>query len=82
MLIVGLVTATTFVLVYARLISGKSLATALKYGILLGLSFGASIDFGMYAVMPIPYGMALSWFLGTLVELTLAGLVVGLIVTD
>ena len=82
MLVVGLVSATAIVLIYARLIDNKSVVAAVKYGVLLGLAFGFSMGFGMYSVMPIPYYMALTWFLGTLVEMTLTGLVLGLIIKD
>ena len=34
------------------------------------------------AVMPIPYYMALTWFLGTLVETTLGGILTGLIIKE
>jgi hypothetical protein len=55
---------------------------ALSYGVLLGLAFGLSMGYGTYAVQPIPYIMALTWFLGTLVEFTVAGLLVGLLIVE
>jgi len=38
------------------------------------------MGYGTYSVMPIPYIMALVWFLGTLVEAVLGGLLAGLMV--
>lgn len=39
-------------------------------------------DCGAYAVLPIPCGMALTWFVGTIVEALVAGILVGLIVRN
>ena len=40
------------------------------------------MGYGTYSFQPIPYMMALTWFLGSLVEGILAGLIVGAIVRD
>jgi hypothetical protein len=50
------------------------------YGLLFGVAMGIGMGYGTYAVMPIPYSMALTWFLGTVVEATVGGLLAGLIV--
>ena len=54
----------------------------MTYGLLLGISWGISMGYGSYSVMPIPYHMALAWFLGTVVEMTLGGLLLGLIIKE
>jgi hypothetical protein len=71
-----------FVLIYALLVGTKSLGTGLLYGCLFGLTAGISMGYGTYAVQPVPYSMALSWFLGTLFRGVLAGLITGAIVKD
>jgi hypothetical protein len=40
------------------------------------------MGYGTYSVMPIPYSMALTWFLGAVVEAALAGLLVGKIIHE
>ena len=40
------------------------------------------MGYGSYVVMPIPYSMALTWFLGSLVEAVVAGLIVGFVSSD
>ena len=75
-----LVTSIAFVLIYAKFISDKSVEVAVKYGLLFGLAAGISMSLGMYAVMPLPDMMPVVWFLGTLVESALGGLLVGVIV--
>jgi hypothetical protein len=81
MYVVTLIAAACFVAVYEHLISAKSVRSGLLLGLLYGVGVGTSMGHGSYAVMPIPYNLALSWFLGTLVEAVVAGLLVGVIVT-
>jgi hypothetical protein len=75
-----LVSSIVFVSIYARFFAEKGISTGLIYGILFGVGAGISMGYGTYAVMPIPYKMAFVWFLGTVVEGTLGGVLVGLIV--
>jgi len=82
MTVVGLISAFTFVLIYARLVSEKSMRNGIIYGGLFGVSAGVGMGYGMYAVMPIPYILAITWFLGSIVEYVVAGIVLSLIVKD
>ena len=74
------VSSLVFVTIYARFFTEKGICTAVKYGLLFGLGFGIPMGYGTYAIMPIPYKMALTWFLGTVAETTLGGLLLGLII--
>ncbi len=75
-----LVFSAVFVCIYAWFFGKKGIWRALIYGLLLGIGVGISFAYGTYAVMPIPYYMALTWFVGTIVETTLGGLLLGLII--
>ncbi len=35
------------------------------------------MGFGSYTYMPIPFSLALSWFFGAFIEMTVAGVIVG-----
>ena len=48
--------------------------------LVIGLASGISMGFGSYCVMPIPLSLALIWFIGTWIESTVAGAIVGAIV--
>ena len=80
--VVRILSAVFFTLIYACLINGKGMGTGVKYGLLLGLGTGVSVGYGTYSYMPIPHSLALSWFLGTVIQTTLAGLLVGLIIKE
>lgn len=77
---VTLVCAAAFTLIYARLLSPKSIGSGVVYGLLFGVAVGVSAGFGSYSVMPIPLSLAWGWFLGTVAEAVVAGAIVGTIV--
>jgi len=72
--------ALIFSIIYGWLVGEKSLGVGLKFGLLYGLGIGVGMGYGTYSVMPIPYHMALTWFLGAGVEGILGGLLLGMIV--
>jgi hypothetical protein len=74
-----LLAALSFAAAYGWFVNPKGLATGLKYGLVVGFGAGVSMGYGSYAAMPIPYVMALAWFLGLWVEFAVAGLIVGAI---
>jgi hypothetical protein len=76
------IAAMVFAPLYGWFVGNKNLRTGLKFGLLYGIAFGVGMGYGSYSVMPIPYFMALTWFLGTVVEATLAGLLVGQIIRE
>jgi hypothetical protein len=79
MYVVVLIAASMFVLIYAWLLTPKSLGKGFIFGLLYGIGVGVGMGYGTYSVMPIPYSMALTWFLGSLVEASLGGLLLGMI---
>jgi len=77
---VVLISAFMFTLIYGWLVGEKSLGTGVKYGLLYGIGLGVGMGYGSYSIMPIPYSMALTWFLGAVAEATLGGLLLGMII--
>ena len=75
--LVVLISAIAFVSIYKLLCGQKDIIKGLKYGIWFGIAVGVGMGYGTYSVMPIPYSMALTWFLGMVVEGAVAGLIVG-----
>jgi hypothetical protein len=80
MAVVALIGALAFAATYAWFVNPKSLATGAKYGLVWGFGSGVMMGYGSYSAMPLPYAMALGWFLGSWVEFTVAGLLAGLII--
>ena len=82
MILVTFLSALFFVYLYARFVGEKSLQRGLFFGFVFGLATGISMGYGTYTVMPIPYSLALGWFLGSVVESSVAGLLVGWLVKE
>ena len=82
MYVVLFVVAFGFVKVYVLFFRDRNLATGTLWGLAFGLMTGLSMGYGSYSVMPITYMIALVWFLGTVVEGTLAGVLVGVIARE
>ena len=82
MFVAVLIAALAFAALYAYFVRPKSLAAAVRFGLVWGIGTGVAMGYGSYAVMPLPYSMAITWFLGTVVEGCVAGALVGLIVKE
>lgn len=76
------VCALAFTGIYAALVSPKSVGAGLKYGLLFGIVSGMSMGFGSYSYMPIPIHLAAAWFLGSVVEIAVAGLMAGAMIRE
>jgi len=64
-----------FVYVFARGYEGKGLAEGARYGAIIGLFFGISQAYESYVIYPIPYSLALTWFLSGLAVCVVLGIV-------
>lgn len=79
---VTLVFSIGFVSIYSSLVNPKTLSTGIKYGLIFGITSGTAMGIGSYCYMPIPIGLAVSWFFASLIELSLAGVIVGYMIKD
>ena len=82
MMVVVLITAAAFTYIYVALVTPKSMASALKFGLLFGVAAGVSMGYGTYAVQPIPYSLAMAWAVNGIVQGAAAGAVLSFIVKD
>lgn len=63
--------------IFTRNYENKGIAEGARFGLLIGLLIGVGM-IGSYAYMPIPMALALGWFIGTVIELTLLGVILSL----
>ncbi len=68
-----------FTLIFSKGYEGKGIAEGIRYGIYMGMLMSVPMAYGTYAAMPIPYPLALQWFIYGLIEYVLAGIVLALI---
>lgn len=67
-----------FVYVFARGHEGKGIGEGVRYGIIIGLFFGVVQSYDWYVILPIPYSLALKWFLAGMVQTIVMGVVAAL----
>jgi len=82
MFLVTFIFVVCFAMVFTRFFKEKNVKTGTLYGLIFGIGTGVSMGYGSYAAMPLPYYIALSWFLRSIVEMTVAGAILGLIARD
>ena len=55
------------------------LGQGFRFGLGLGLLFSLPMGFSMYAMMPVPFSLALGWFAGGLTEFVIASIAAALL---
>ncbi|HOI82601.1 MAG: hypothetical protein WCS47_09180 [Thermovirgaceae bacterium] len=69
-------------MIYSRFVSEKSYKKGLFFGFCFGLLIAIMVDVNQYVLYPLPFSLVASWALFGVVEFSLIGLIVGLIVKD
>ncbi len=79
MFVTSAVWAFFFCYIFVRGYENKGLVEGVRYGAIIGLFFGIPQAYDAYVVYPIPYHLALKWFLSGMVVSILCGIVVALV---
>ena len=79
MYIVTLVTSFFFALIFSKGYEGKGIVEGVRYGLYMGVMMGVGMAYGTYAMIAIPYSLALQWFLYAILEYMIAGIGVALV---
>ena len=61
--------------IFSKGYEGKGTAEGVRFGFYVGLLMAVPMAYGTYAVMPIPYSLALKWFIYGLIEYVVAGVI-------
>jgi hypothetical protein len=77
--VIYLFVAFFFTLIFSKGYEGKGIMEGLRYGFYVGMMMAVPMAYGMYGSMPIPYSLALQWFLYGLIEYLLCGMAVALV---
>ncbi|MGD0589593.1 MAG: hypothetical protein ABSA44_02190 [Bacteroidota bacterium] len=72
--IVKIVVAFFFALIYSKGYEGKGPLEGVRYGLYIGLMMGVGMAYGTYAMIAIPYSLALQWFIFAVFEYIVAGI--------
>jgi len=77
--VISLVGAFFFSFIFSKGYEGKGIAEGARYGLYIGIWMSIGMAYGTYAMIAIPYTMALQWFLYGVVGYVLYGIILALI---
>jgi hypothetical protein len=79
MLVTNAIWSVMFCYIFVRGREGRGLFEGLRYGAMIGIFFSLTQSYELYVVLPIPYELALSWFLSGMAFSMGAGMIVAAI---
>ena len=74
--VVYLIISFFFTLVFSKGYEGKGVAEGVRYGFYIGVMMATPMAYASYAMYPIPYSLALQWFIYTLIQYLILGVAV------
>ena len=74
--VTALFTAFFFTLIFSKGYRGNGIGEGVRYGIYVGLFLSVQMAYDSYASWPMPYTIALRWFLATVVQYVILGVIV------
>ena len=73
--VTALVVSFFFVLIFSKGYEGKGIGEGVRFGLYAGLMMATPFAYDSYASYPVPYSLALQWFLYTVIEYIILGVV-------
>ncbi len=77
--VLDLVTAFFFTLVFSKGYENKGVMEGVRYGFYVGVWLSSGMAYGTYAMIEIPYSLALQWFIYGIIEYMIAGAVLAMV---
>jgi hypothetical protein len=77
--ITSLVVSFFFTLIFSKGREGKGIGEGVRYGLYVGLLVATPMAYDQYASYPLPYSLALQWFIYTTIQYIILGVVVAMV---
>ncbi len=77
--VIGAIWSLLFVYIFVKGREGKGLMEGVRFGVVIGLFVGIPMAYGTYAMIAIPYSLALQWWIYTLIECIVLGVIAALV---
>jgi len=74
--VVYLFIAFFFTLIFSKGWEGKGIGEGVRYGLYMGLLMATPMAYASYAMYPIPYSLALQWFIYGMIQYIILGIIV------
>ncbi len=79
MFLTGAIFCFFFVFIFSKGCEGKGWMEGVRYGVIIGFFVGVPAAYDPYVIYPIPYSLALKWFLSGMVVTIVLGVVTALV---
>ena len=73
--VLTLVGSFFFTFIFSKGYEGKGVMEGVRYGTYIGIWMSIGMAYGTYAMIPIPYSLALQWFIYGVIQYIIAGVV-------
>jgi len=77
--VTALVVSFFFTLIFSKGYNGTGVGEGIRFGFYAGLMMVTPFAYDSYASLPIPYGLALQWFLYGMIQYLILGVVVSMV---
>ncbi len=74
--VVYLIVSFFFTLIFSKGYEGKGISEGIRYGLYVGILMATPMAYASYAMYPMPYSLALQWFLYGIIEYIILGILV------
>ena len=74
--VTALIMSFFFTLIFSKGYEGKGIAEGVRYGLYVGLLMATPMAYNSYASYPLPYSLALQWFIYGMIQYIILGVVV------
>ena len=77
--VVYFIQAFFFTLIFSKGYEGKGIGEGIRYGFYMGLLMATPMAYASYAMYPMPYSLAMQWFLYGIAEYVILGIIISFV---
>ena len=77
--VTALIMSFFFTLIFSKGYEGKGIAEGVRYGLYVGLLMSTPMAYNLYATYPLPYSLALQWFIYGVIQYNILGVIVAMV---
>jgi len=77
--LISLVGSFFFTFIFSKGYEGKGFAEGARYGLYIGIWMSIGMAYGTYAMVAIPYSMAIQWFIYGIIEYIISGVILAMV---
>ena len=77
--VIMVISAFFFSFIFSKGFEGKGIAEGVRYGLYIGIWLSVGMAYGSYAMIAIPYSLALQWFIYGVVSYIIYGIALAMV---